>query len=182
MNTNKTTDLLEGYFDVKIYQDGKPREQWRMKADDDNITFSFITREAGEFSQFAKQFTNKDGEQMHRVTFKIGRNCHWYNERAEQVERPSSAELDGKRFRVKMVYRALLPDPNNDKSPRGYWASAIMFKECQSNPFMPMDEVGGFQQPQQPQPQQQPQQQPPQNVQAFFDALENKEGEQGLPY
>lgn len=76
MNASKTTDLLEGYFDVKIYQEGKPREQWRTKSDDDNITFGFITREAGEFSQFAKQFTNKDGEQMHRVTFKIGRNCH----------------------------------------------------------------------------------------------------------
>lgn len=134
----KTTDLIEGFFDVRIYQDGKPREQWRLKNDDDNISFSCSLTKVGDFERFAKKF-EKNGETYYRVTFKIGRNCRWYNERAEAVARPSNESLDGKRFAAKVQYREVIPEDMSGKAPRGYWVSAIMFKAIDDNPFTAME-------------------------------------------
>lgn len=196
----KTTDLLSGFFNVRKYQEGKPRDQWKIKADDDNISFSAVVADAGKFSQFAKPFMNREGEQLYRVTFKIGCNCRWYDDTASQVARPANADLDGKRFTAKIQYNTLVPADPNGKAARGYWVNAIMFRQEDANPFAAMEGSANYvplQQPvQQPmqQPYQQPMQQPiqqpmqqqqpvPENVQAFFKTMSPRQVDKDdLPY
>lgn len=132
---------MTGWFDVKIYNPAQPRDQWKLKGENDNIgfgvTFTADDPAAAPFAKYGKPF-EKDGRQMVRVTFKIGGKCRWFDQNAKQVVRPNLADLDGKRFECCIQYREVDPDPANTLSPRGYWAHAIQFKEVSDNPFTVM--------------------------------------------
>lgn len=132
---------MTGWFDVKIYNPAQPRDQWKLKGENDNIafgvTFKADDHAAAPFAKYAKPF-EKEGRQMVRVTFKIGGKCKWFDSQAQQVARPALADLDGKRFECCIQYREVEPDSSNPLSPRGYWARAIQYREVADNPFQVM--------------------------------------------
>lgn len=135
----KMTKKLTGWFDVKVYNDRQPRENWKLKRADDNISFGVTFKsddpDAEQFKAFSKP--SQDGERV-RVTFKIGGRCRWFDAQAQPVEKPANAELDGKQYECTIQYREVEGDPKNPKSPRGYWVNAIQFAEVQQNPFAAM--------------------------------------------
>lgn len=159
----KLTQTLTGWFDVKVYNERIQRENWKIKGDDDNISFG-VTFAAGapaavNFAAYGKPYADSNGNPRLRVTFKIGPRCRWFDEQAKPVQKPSNIDLDGKPFEVVMQYNEVAGDPTNPKSPRGYWVNAIQFREVQQNPFAAMP--GAAPVPPMPQqPQQQPQPQP----------------------
>lgn len=168
----KLTQSLTGWFDVKVYNERIPRENWKIKGEDDNIAFT-VTFAAGDtaarpFAAHGKPYTDGSGNQRLRVTFKIGARCRWFNENANPVTKPSNIDLDGKQFECVIQYNELAGDPAIPKSPRGYWVNAIQFREVVTNPFAAM--VGAApvppmpQQQTMPQPQPQPQQQQYQQI------------------
>lgn len=156
----KLTQTLTGWFDVRVYNERIARENRQIKGDNDNIGFS-ATFAAGDpaavaFSTYGKPYADANGNQRLRVTFKIGARCRWFNENAQPVAKPSNIDLDGKQFECVIQYNELDGDPTNPKSPRGYWANAIQFREVVTNPFAAM--AGAAPVPPMPQQQQQPQQ------------------------
>lgn len=136
-------EKITGWFDVKIYNDRVSRENWKLKGEDDQIafttTFEAASPEAQQFAAHGKPYTDNNGNNRVRVTFKIGGRCRWFNEAAQPVEKPSNSELDGKRYEVSIQYNELAADPANPKKPRGYWVNAIQFREADTNPFTAMD-------------------------------------------
>ena len=166
----KLTQSLTGWFDVKVYNERIPRENWKIKGEDDNIAFTVTLAQADpqsvQFVNHGKPYADANGNPRLRVTFKIGARCRWFNENAQPVEKPTNTELDGKQFECVIQYNELAGDPANPKSPRGYWANAIQFREVVTNPFaampgaapMPPQPAAVSQQPQQHQQLQQPQQ------------------------
>lgn len=177
----KLTNTLTGWFDVKVYNERIPRENWKLKGDDDNIafttTFAATDPEATEFAAHGKPYTDGNGNPRVRVNFKIGSRCAWFDEQAHPIARPSNSVLDGKRFEAVIQYNQLDGDPANPKSPRGYWVNAIQFREVQENPFNAM--VGAAPVP--PMPQQQHQQQVA-NVGAPMPPMYNDNDNDNLPY
>lgn len=132
------TEKITGWFDVRKYKDGKPKEQWPIMANDDNISFT-TTFNASELPETLREFAkpyDRDGVTRYRVSFKISSRCKWFDSNAQSVERPTNGELDGKRYEVRVQYNTVRPkDPNDPKAARGYWANAIQFQEIQDNPF-----------------------------------------------
>lgn len=155
MSKLKLVNNIYGWFDVKVYNDRQPRENWKLKAESDNIaftaTFDAASPEAAQFAAHGKPYTDKSGNDRVRVTFKISGRCRWYDEDAQQVEKPCNSDLDGKLYEVCIQYNELDGDPANPKSPRGYWANAIQFREAETNPFNAMGTPTiGFSAPPQP--------------------------------
>lgn len=134
---------IQGWFDVKIYNERVSRENWKIKGEDDQIafttTFDAGSPEAQQFASYGKPYTDKNCNQRVRVTFKIGSHCRWYDGHAQLVQKPANAELDGRRYEVSIQYNELAADPANPKKPRGYWVNAIQFREADTNPFTAMD-------------------------------------------
>lgn len=158
------TEKLTGWFDTRVWKENTPREQQRLKADDDNIGFSTTFEQCPPaLQEFAKPYTDSNGNQRWRVTFKISQKCRWFDGNAQPVDRPSNQELDGQRFEVRVQYNTLRPAPNaGDKAARGYWANCIQFERVNENPFeafapqpMMSQQQPTSAQPQQQQPQQQ---------------------------
>lgn len=141
---------IQGWFYVKIYNERISRENWKLKGEDDQIafttTFEAGSPEAQQFAEHGKPYTDNNGNQLVRVTFKIGGRCRWYDEKAQPVQKPANAELDGKRYEVSIQYNERAADPANPKKPCGYWVNAIQFREADTNPFTAMDggSVAGF--------------------------------------
>lgn len=142
MSNLKMIKNITGWFDVKVYNDRQPRENWKLKTDTDNIaftaTFDAASPEAAQFAAHGKPYTDNGGNNRVRVTFKIGGKCRWYDENAQPAGKPANAELDGKRYEVSIQYNELAGDPANPKAPRGYWVNAIQFREAETNPFSAM--------------------------------------------
>lgn len=134
---------IQGWFDVKIYNERVSRENRKLKGEGDQIafiaTFEEGSPEARQFASHGKPYTDGNGNQRVRVTFKIRVRCRWYDGQAQPVQKPSNAELDGKRYEVSIQYNELAADPANPKKPRGYWVNAIQFREADTNPFTAMD-------------------------------------------
>lgn len=133
---------ITGWFDVRIYNERISRENWKIKGEDDQIsftaTFDAASKEAAQFAAHGRPYTDGNGNQRVRVTFKIGVRCRWFDETAQAVPRPRNADLDGKKFEVSIQYNEIAADPNNPKAPRGYWVDAIQFREAVTNPFTAM--------------------------------------------
>jgi len=169
----KLTQSLTGWFDVKVYNERIPRENWKIKGEDDNIAFtvtlSTTDPQSLQFVNHGKPHADANGNPRLRVTFKIGARCRWFDANANPVTKPSNIYLDGKQFECVIQYNELAGDPANPKSPRGYWVNAIQFREVVTNPFAAMPGAAPIppqpaavpqqQQQQQQQYQQQPQQQ-----------------------
>lgn len=140
MNELKIKSGLTGYFDVRTFNARVDRALWKIKGEEDNITFRAVLtyEQARELQLTGKEFTGKDGARMVAVTFKIGNRCRWFDEMAQETGKPNNETLDGVRFNVNVQYREVLPDPKNPMSPRGYWANAIQVQKVDSNPFQAM--------------------------------------------
>jgi len=129
---------LTGYFDVRTYNEKKPRDQWKIKGEDEAIAFSATMSYLPEaFKEFAKEYTDKDGNTRYRVTFKIGSRCEWFDAKGKQVEKPKNEELDGDRYEVNIYYNTLHGEPGT-KQARGYWADAIQWHKVARVSFAPM--------------------------------------------
>lgn len=131
------TKKLSGWFDVRQYKANTPKENQKIKGNDENITFG-VTFDTcpQEFQKYAKTYTNKDGDQRYRVAFKINGNCKWYDKEAKPMARPDNADLDGKRWEAVIQYKQVDPkDPSDDKAARGYWVNAIQIEDPDTNPF-----------------------------------------------
>lgn len=133
----KTTKKINGKFNVRQWKANTPRENWKMKGDDENIAFTTIFSELPpEFGRYARPFTGKDGDTLYAVDFKIGGKCRWFDGSAQPMERPSNADLDGKRWEACVQYREVVPkDESDTKAARGYWVNAIQVEEADTNPF-----------------------------------------------
>lgn len=130
------TEKMTGFFGVRIYKEGTPKENQKIKSDDEQIEFNVVYSSVPEkFARFAKNYKNKDGEDRWRVTFKIGPNARWFDEAARPIGKPSNADLDGKRYDVRIQGVELVPDDMSGKSARGYWVNAIQVSEHEDNPF-----------------------------------------------
>lgn len=140
MNELKKQTGLAGFFDVKLFNARVDRSLWKIKGEEDNITFRAVMgyEQAQERQLTGKEFTGKDGARMVAVTFKIGSRCRWFDELAQEIGKPANDTLDGVRYNVNVQYRELQPDPKNPMSPRGYWANAIQVQKVDSNPFQAM--------------------------------------------
>ena len=144
------TNKVEGYFDCRIYNASKPREQWLLKGDNDTISFIVSRADNLEFAgENIKEYTDKNGNVRQLVRIKISNNCRFYDEHKNQVPRPTIKALDGKRFECYINGTDLGRD-NEAMKANGLWASAILFKEIQFDDFSDID-FGEPQQPQQPQ-------------------------------
>lgn len=134
---------ITGWFDVRVYNERIPRENRKLKGENENIAFTAYfkpgSQEAAQFAEYGKPYTDNNGNQRVRVTFKIGPRCRWYDNKAQPCAKPTNADLDDKKFEVSIQYNELAGDPNNDKAPRGYWVNAIQFREADTNPFTAMD-------------------------------------------
>lgn len=143
MSNLQKIEKITGWFDVKIYNERVSRENWKLKGEGDQIaftaTFEAGSAEAQQFAAHGKPYTDNNGNQRVRVNFKIGGRCRWYDGQAQPVQKPSNADLDGKRYEVSIQYNELAADPANPKKPRGYWVNAIQFREADTNPFTAMD-------------------------------------------
>ena len=150
------TEKLIGFFDVREYRENTPREQQRMKGDDQNITFTTTFEQCPQaLAEFAKPY-EKDGKTYYRVSFKISPKCRWFDGNAQPVDRPTNAELDGQRYEVRVQYNTLRPsNPNDQKAARGYWANCIQYQRVNDNPFEAFAPQQTFAQPQQQPTQQQ---------------------------
>ena len=140
MNELKKQTGLSGFFDVKIFNARVDRSLWKIKGEEDNITFRAVMpyQQARERQLTGKEFTGKDGARLVAVTFKIGGRCRWFDEMAQEIGKPTNDLLDGVRYNVNVQYREVLPDPTNPMSPRGYWANAIQAQKVERNPFQAM--------------------------------------------
>lgn len=157
----KLTQMLTGWFDVRVFNERIARENRQIKGENDNIGFS-VSFAAGDpaavaFATHGKPYADANGNQRLRVNFKIGRSCRWFDANTNPVAKPANIDLDGKQFEVVMQYNELEGDPSKPLSPRGYWVDAIQFREVQQNPFSAMP--GAAPVPPMPQQTQQTQQQ-----------------------
>lgn len=132
---NFRTDLVTGYFDVKIYNATKPREQWLTKQNGDSITFVVsLGEKTPEWTNGnIKSYTDKKGNPRQIAKVKIGASCIFYNENKERINRPDNNDLDGKRFEAFIVGTDL--GQNADNKASGLWANAIMLREVQVEQF-----------------------------------------------
>lgn len=142
MANYQLTNKMTGYFDVRVYNERTPRENWKIKGNEDQIAFgvSFDANDpqAAPFAEFAKPYTDRNGNPRVRVAFKIGAKCRWYDGNAQPMERPDNADLDGKPFDACIQYNTLHADPKNPKAARGYWVNQIQVQEVAQNPFSAM--------------------------------------------
>lgn len=127
---------LNGYFDVTKYDAKKQRNERQLKADGEQIIFGVSFRPEdlpAELVQHAKQYTNKNGDTMFGVNFKIGQNVKWFR-RTGHIDRPTNADLHGKRFKVWIECNILNGDPSK-KEACGAWVNGIMIEESDSDMF-----------------------------------------------
>lgn len=131
------TQRLIGYFDVKVYNPKKPRDQWETTPEGNKIGFRCTFDGAHlpqELAGRAKQYTDRSNNARFAVEFKVGNNCKWFNARGEQIDKPLNTALDGVKYEAIIDYKELNGDPSKMEAC-GYWVNAIMVQEVVTNPF-----------------------------------------------
>lgn len=132
---------LKGFFDVRIYAEGKTREQQKLKSDDETVYF-LARFKSGEvpagLEQFATNYTAKDGTEHARVKFKVGTRAAWYGVNGKKMDRPTNADLEADRYECNIDFVAIEPDPNNPKKACGLWVNAIQAARMERYEFAPM--------------------------------------------
>lgn len=138
------TSKLQGYFDVRKYAKNVERAKRALCGQNETIAFAttFAPNEVPEaLKEFARDYTNKNGDQRVAVQFKVSRNCKWYDGNTYQPmskpldEAHTYSVLEGKKYEVVIDYTALHGDVSKLEA-HGFWANAILLlKECDVNPF-----------------------------------------------
>lgn len=138
-------DKVSGYFDVRVYNAKKTRDQREIASQDHTISFGVcFTPEKlpKEVSKYARPFDRKDGSKGMYVGFKISKGCRFFikeNGRVKQVERPQHAELENKRYEACIDFRELNGDPTKQEA-YGYWANGILIAEAVSEMFADLND------------------------------------------
>lgn len=143
-------------FDCKAFNAKLPKEQWKVKADSENvqvtITYSLaelpeMFKQNGRPDEFTRQYASRTEREnaSHEnreaindrvaVRFKLGANCKWFDKFGKSATRPTNAELDGKKFEVNIDFARKAKQIGNPLAPSGYWCNAIMFRVIDDNPF-----------------------------------------------
>lgn len=131
------------FFDVRTYNSKLPKEQWKIKSGGEQITATAtfaVGEEPNELkgNEHGREY-ERNGEKRIAYKFKIGANCRFYKPNGGQIDRPSNEDLEANRWMASIVFRSLAKDPKDDKKPCGLWASDIMLRKQEFNPFA--DEV-----------------------------------------
>lgn len=152
------TEKISGYFDVRKYDKKVKRKDRKLIADGENFTFStsypiaelpaMFKSEDGKPDEFVKLYSSRDevraAEAEKRqavfdrasVKFKISAaKTYWFDKFGKSTNRPTNEELDNSNFEVQIEFRRRAKNPDDDKSPSGYWVNAIMFRKVDENPF-----------------------------------------------
>ena len=132
---------LKGFFDVRMYAEGKQREQLKMKSDDETIYF--VARfKAGDvpagLEAYATAYTAKDGSEHARLKFKVGTRAAWYAADGKKMDRPTNADLEADRYECNIDFVAIEKDPKNAKKASGLWVNAIQAARMERYEFAPM--------------------------------------------
>lgn len=150
------TPKISGIFDVRVFDEKKEHKDRKIKANDDNITFStiFPMNEVPEvfliqgnpdgmlkarISRREKQAAEAEGREAvadsYAAVFKIGTNCKWFDKYGKPCDRPTNEQLDANNWRVQIDFNRKEKDPAKPLSPSGYWVNAIMVTVVEENPF-----------------------------------------------
>lgn len=137
------TQLLSGYFDVKVFRQGVARENRQFKNDGDTITFDvgFAEEPTWIYADGGSKYVREamvNGLKRWYVSFKVGRICRFFDKDGHQITRPSNKDLDGKRWDCVIQYKVLNGDAAK-LQPRGFWADAVQMKLADEITFAPMD-------------------------------------------
>lgn len=138
-------DNVSGYFDVRVYNAKKTRDQRDVASQEQTITFGTVFSPDNlpkEVSKYAHAFERKDNTQGMAVYFKCGKNCKFFkkeNGRVVAIERPQHADLENVRYEACIDFRELNGDPQKQEAC-GYWANGILIKEAESNMFADLNE------------------------------------------
>lgn len=135
---------IKGFFDVRVYAEGKQREQLKLKSDDETVYFTARFK-AGDvpagLEQFATAYTAKDGTEHARVKFKVGSRAAWYGPDGAPCARPTNTELEADRWQVSLDFVNIPADPKNPKKACGLWVNAIQAMRLERYEFAPMTQV-----------------------------------------
>lgn len=129
---------VRGYFDVKQYDARKSREERKIKSDSETIGFG-VSYDANEIPEDLKRYAHEGKDGRFFVTFKIGKNARWYDEKGIIMKRPTNADLDGRLCEANIVYATLNGNPES-REACGYWVNDIQFREVQRVKFGAMDD------------------------------------------
>ncbi len=139
-------DNVSGYFDVRVYNAKKTRDQRDVAGQDQTITFGVVFSPNNlpqQVSKYAHAYTDKNGEGRMFVTFKISKTCKFFEKkggRVSAIERPQHTDLENKRFDACIDFRELNGDPAKQEAC-GYWANGILIAESESSMFADLNET-----------------------------------------
>lgn len=135
---------LKGFFDVRVYAEGKEREACKMKADDETVYFvSRFTPDTcpDNLRELVTEYVSKkDGSTNYRIKFKVGSRAAWYGPSGAPIARPTNAELECDRWQVSLDFVNIPADPGNPKKACGLWVNAIQAMRLERYEFAPMVE------------------------------------------
>ena len=120
-----------GFFNTRKWKQGAEVKDMPLLQDDETIKFVFIVDEKIEGAE--PSAVNNAGKFVYKL--KIGKFCRWFNERGEQVDKPSNSILDGKRAEVIAHCSYVEKDPKNPLKASGYWVNNLCFRLVDANPF-----------------------------------------------
>ena len=120
-----------GFFNARKWKQGAEVKDMSLLQDDETIKFVFIVDEKIEGAE--PSAVNNAGKFVYKL--KIGKFCRWFNEKGEQVDKPSNSILDGKRAEVIAHCSYVEKDPKNPLKASGYWVNNLCFRLVDANPF-----------------------------------------------
>lgn len=149
------TEKMTGFFDVRQYAKNVDREHRDMIAEGSQFTFKAtfaiaelpdLFKKDGQPDVFVNIYASKsereNAQAQNRqpiadraiLTFKIGKNCRWFDKFGRETAKPTNAELDGCQYEVLIDFARKPKSPNDERAASGYWVNAIMFRRAE-NPF-----------------------------------------------
>ena len=120
-----------GFFNARKWKQGVDVKDMPLLQDDETIKFVFIVDEKIEGAE--PSAINNAGKFIYKL--KIGKFCRWFNEKGEQVDKPSNSIIDGKRAEVIAQCTYFEKDPKNPLKASGYWVNNICYRLLDANPF-----------------------------------------------
>lgn len=149
------TEKMTGFFDVRQYAKNVDREHRDMIAEGSQFTFKAtfaiaelpeLFKQGGQPDTFVHLYASKSERENAQaqgrqpiadraiVTFKIGKNCRWFDKFGQSTAKPTNAELDECQYEVLIDFARKPKNPNDERAASGYWVNAMMFKRAE-NPF-----------------------------------------------
>jgi len=151
MKEEKTIKLT-GFFSVRQYKKGVPRNEQAILADDQQIAFiasipfepqpdepAEITAARPYGSPY--EIIKDDGTVIKKLRLKIkigSKYCQWFEAMPDgtmRKHRPENTEMDGKKYQVVAKYTYKEKKSDDSLSASGMWANAIAFREVTQSAF-----------------------------------------------